>query len=111
MSIGPMGTIGSVAGTPLSQTKGSDVEKAANDTDQQSRTSQAQQRAENAAGIGQTEEDSEANDRDADGRRIWEATREPPEEAADTADEATGNDPPRSKDPSGMSGTTLDLTG
>ena len=111
MSIGPMGTIGSIAGTPLSQTKGSDVEKAAEDTEHQSRASQAQQRAENAAGIGQTEEDSEANDRDADGRRIWEAGQQPPQEDADAAADSPANDPPRGKDPTGMSGTTLDLSG
>ena len=111
MNIGPMGTIGSVAGTPLSQTKGSDVEKVAADTEAQSRLSQAQQRAENAAGIGQTEEDSEANDRDADGRRIWETRQQAPEDGPDMADDTPASDPPRSKDPSGMSGTTLDLSG
>jgi hypothetical protein len=107
MSIGPLGTIGSIAGTPLSQTKGSDVEKAAADTEHRSRTSQAQQRAESAAGIGQTAEDSEASDRDADGRRPWEAQQQPPQEQdADAADDSL-----RSKDATGMRGITLDLSG
>jgi hypothetical protein len=106
-----MGMIGSIAGTPLSQTKGSEVEKAVQDTESQARTTQAQQRAESAAGIGQTEEDSEANDRDADGRRLWEVQQQsPPKDRASAADAAV-DDPPRSKDPTGMSGNTLDLSG
>ena len=111
MSVGPMGMIGSIAGTPLSQTKGSETEKGVDDTARQARASQAQQKAENASGIGQTEEDSEANDRDADGRRIWEDGRgETPGEPEDT-DVAPPDQTPRSKDPTGMSGNALDLSG
>lgn len=111
MSVGPMGMIGSIAATPLSQTKGSDVEKAAQDTSNQARSGQASERAENAAGIGQTEEDSEANERDADGRRLWEAGPQPEEAAADETADAPRDAGPQSKDPSGMSGNTIDLSG
>jgi hypothetical protein len=110
MSIGPLGGIaGSAAGSPLAQTKGSDVERAGQDTSNQQRQIQNDQKAENAAGIGQTDgEDHETAERDADGRRPWE---HPP----GASDAVTGDDvapaPPQSKDASGQTGTRLDLTG
>ena len=108
MSVGPMGMIGSIAGTPLSQTKGSEVEKTAQDTANQARSGQALERAEDAAGIGQAEEDSEADERDADGRRLWEVRQE---SEADETEQSPQESTPRSKDPTGMSGNTIDLTG
>ena len=71
MSIGSLGIIGGLAGTPLPQ-RAAETEKTQRDNADQSRVSQAAERAEQAAGIGQTEEDSQANERDADGRRPWE---------------------------------------
>jgi hypothetical protein len=111
MSVGPMGLIGSIAGTPLSQTKGSETEKGVDDTARQARSSQAQQQAEKASGIGQTEEDSEANDRDADGRRIWEDGRQESPDEPEDEEGAPPSQTPQSKDPTGMSGNTLDLSG
>jgi hypothetical protein len=107
MSIGHMGLIGSVAGTPLAQAKGADSDKAKHDASTQQARTQAAERANDAAGIGRTEEDSQADDRDADGRRPWELP------AKETAPDALPPDaaPPRSKDPSGQAGQQLDLCG
>jgi len=111
MSVGPLGGIaGSVAGSPLSQTQGSEVERARQDTGAQQRRVDSQQKAESASGIGETDgENHETEDRDADGRRPWEF---PPagEQIEDGAD-ASSRDIPRPKDPSGNSGNLLDLSG
>ena len=112
MSMGPLGGIASsAAGSPLSQAKGSDVERAEQDAAAQQRRVQADQKAENAAGIGEADgEDHETAERDADGRRLWE---EPQQQQA--PDEATPELPAResrlSKDSTGQSGNLLDLTG
>jgi len=108
MSVGPLGGLGySAAGTQLAQSKGSDVERTQQDANSQQRQIQSQSKAENAAGIGETDgQDHEAAERDADGRRIWEKTARGKhgEEAADTADR-------QSRDATGQSGTLLDLSG
>jgi len=110
MSMVPLGGIvGSAAGAPLSQTAGSETERAQKDSHAQSRQVDSDQRAERAAGIGQTEQDQESSERDADGRRLWEA---PHQSGPDQKhDEATGAPPRQSKDATGQSGTQLDLTG
>ncbi len=72
MSVGPLGMVGSSAGSPLAQSQGSDVNRAQQDTASQSRQTQMSEKAEHASGVGQTEQDEEATDRDADGRRPWE---------------------------------------
>jgi len=109
MSVGPLGGIaGSAAGSPLAQTSGSEVERTQQDATAQQARATSNQKAEAAAGIGETDgEDHETAQRDADGRRLWEEPPEPPEKAEE--DEAPV--PPRSKDPSGASGNLLDLTG
>ena len=73
MSVGPLGGwAGSVAGTPLAQTKGSEVERTQQDLRNQQRRVQNNVRAENAAGIGEADgEDHHPAERDADGRRSW----------------------------------------
>ena len=110
MSVGPLGMIGSAAGTPLSQTKGSDADKAQHDAANQARESTAARQAERASGIGQTEHDEQASDRDADGRRVWEiGGKKPQEESAD--EQSAGETAPQSKDPTGRSGSQLDLSG
>ena len=115
MSLGPLGGIASsAAGSPLAQTKGSDVERAEQDAGSQARRVQTDQKAENAAGIGETDgEDHETAERDADGRRLWEEPPEgqPAEEAGEPDQAPAAHDPRRSKDSSGQRGNLLDLTG
>ena len=110
MSIGPLGGLGgAAAGSPLAQTKGSDVERAQDETGAQRRRVQSEQKAENASGIGEADgEDHEAAERDADGRRLWET---PPGEAEAGEAEAGADDSPQSKDLSGERGNLLDLSG
>ncbi|HEY4232452.1 MAG TPA: hypothetical protein VGM76_03435 [Lacipirellulaceae bacterium] len=110
MSLLPLGgIIGSAAGVPLSQTAGSEAERAQRDAGVQQRQVDATDRSEKAAGIGTTEEDQETSERDADGRRLWET---PPEKKERAANDATAASPPRlSKDATGLSGNQLDLTG
>lgn len=108
MSMVPLGgLIGSAAGAPLSQSKGSETERALKDSLHQLREANAAQQAESAAGIGQTEQDQESSERDADGRRLWERPSEGADQPAELADASTR----QSKDASGQSGSILDLTG
>jgi hypothetical protein len=109
MSIASLGIIGGLAGTQLPQ-RAAETEKVQQQQGEQSRAAEATERAEAAAGIGQTEEDSETSDRDADGRRLWEQ----PQSAAENAEPPTVADdssPLRSKDPTGACGGQLDLVG
>jgi hypothetical protein len=109
MSVGSLGGIlGSAAGAPLSQTSGSEAERTQRDSATQQRQTDTDARAERAAGIGTTEQDQETNERDADGRRMWEA---PPEKQATDEEEPAAASPRQSKDATGLSGTHLDLTG
>jgi hypothetical protein len=112
MSIGPLGGIaGSAAGSPLAQTAGSENERTAQDATAHQTRAASNQKAESAAGIGETDgEDHEAAERDADGRRIWEESPKKKEGEPAAEDEASA-DAPRSKDPSGASGNLLDLSG
>jgi hypothetical protein len=109
MSIGSLGgIISSAAGAPLSQTAGSETERAQKESLAQNRTVDANEKAELAAGIGQTHEDQESSERDADGRRFWEA---PEGEKKDQLPASTETVVRQSKDATGQSGTRLDLTG
>ena len=76
MSVGPLGGLAaSAAGSPLAQSHGSEVDRSRQDAAAQQRKVLSDQKAEDAAGIGQTDgEDHETADRDAVGRRIWEET-------------------------------------
>lgn len=108
MSIGPLGFVGSLAGTTLAQ-KSAEVDKTQRDAADASRQTDAATRAESAEGIGQTAEDSRAGERDADGRRLWERNlREAEEEAVDGASPPVTAPP---KDPEGISGGVIDLSG
>ena len=111
MSIGPLGSLGaSAAGSPLAQTKGADAERVQDEVGAQARHVQSEKKAENAAGIGETDgEDHETADRDADGRLLWENNAESPGENA--RGHTAASDDRQSKDLSGQRGNLLDLSG
>ncbi len=110
MSVGPMsGLPAAAAGSPLAQSKGSDVDRTQQDSSAQQRRVQTDQKAEMAAGIGEADgEDHEASERDADGRRLWEQT---PGSDQEGSGGEKSSDQPQSKDPTGQSGSLLDLSG
>ena len=109
MSVGPANGIASAAaGSPLSQTKGADQDRAAQDVVAHQGGVRGQQKAESAAGVGEADgADHQADDRDADGRLPWRmpgAKKRPDDpSAASTA--------PGPKDPAGQSGNLVDLSG
>jgi len=111
MSVGPTsGIAGSAAGAPLSQTAGSENERAQKEASAIQRQVEGEAKAEKAAGIGETKEDAGTSDRDADGRRLWEQGIQEEKDSLSTSAEAS--DPPRQvKDPTGNCGNSLDLTG
>jgi hypothetical protein len=100
------GLLGSASGTPLSQSSsaaGGGIQKEAAALE---RRSAADEKAELAGGIGQTEEDEEADERDADGRRLWERSRR-----GQASPDARTPGEPLSKDTTGQAGNALDLVG
>ena len=108
MNIGATtGALTSAAGAPLSQTAGAEAERTQKDASVQQRIADAQAKSEKASGIGQAEQDSEASERDADGRRLWEDTGK--KKDLTVVEEAESQR--QAKDASGMSGNSLDLTG
>src|SRR5216117_2848716 len=108
MSIASLGIVGGLAGTGLPQ-RAAEADKVQRETTEQARAAQASEQAENAAGIGQTEEDSQTSERDADGRRLWEEQRRAKAKPAEPVE--SGIQAPLAKDPSGACGGTLDLVG
>ncbi|QDT69636.1 hypothetical protein MalM25_25750 [Planctomycetes bacterium MalM25] len=99
MSMGPLGGIvGSVAGSPLSQTKGTSEERSAREAAAQDKADELDLRAEKSSGVGQAEGDSEASDRDADGRRLWERTDEPEKASEEEQAPAEAAPPPGDDD-------------
>jgi hypothetical protein len=109
MTMAPLGGIvSSAAGAPLSQTAGTETDRAQKESLAQNRQLDASQKAEQAAGIGQTEQDQESSERDADGRRLWEASARSTKNDQNADAESQTR---QSKDATGQSGTKLDLTG
>jgi hypothetical protein len=109
MNVNPLPPILIAAtGAPLAQAKGTEVDRAAQDATQHDRQVQTDAKAEAAAGIGTTEEQSASSDRDADGRRLWEAPLNGKQKQPPTEDET---DPRTSRDATGHCGTQLDLSG
>jgi hypothetical protein len=109
MSIGFLSTIGgSVAGTSLAQLRGSDLDRAQQESSARDLRAQSDLKAELASGVGQTDgDDHQTAERDADGRQLWQFPHRQGQSEADA-------DPPheaRGKDPSGQTGNTLDLSG
>ena len=113
MSVGPLGGIAaSAAGSSLAQSKGSDVDRAQQDTQAQQRRVHMDKKAESAAGIGEADgQDHEAAERDADGRRLWETMEGDEKTAEESNGEAEAIEPRQSKDATGESGNLLDLSG
>lgn len=108
MSIGPLGPIVSAAGSALAQSKGSELERTQNEVAGQERQSEVGRQAESAAGIGAADgENHETSERDANGRRLWEA---PLGKRSGNASAGGSADAPRAKDPTGQSGGALDLS-
>ena len=109
MSVGSLsGIAGSAAGTSLAQTRGSEIDRAQQDSAARELRARTDQKAEAAAGVGQADgDDHQTAERDADGRQLWQISRrqagqEPP------SDESHRSSVP---DPSGLSGNALDLCG
>lgn len=112
MSIGSLGIIGSLASTPLAQ-KGPEADKVQREALDRARQVESESQAEMAAGIGQTEEESQASERDADGRRPWERNGRQPTAPADATAESANVAAPAAlpKDPTGNCGSLLDVQG
>lgn len=110
MSTGPLSIVGSAAGTPLAQAKGSEVSRAQLETSRQARQADSVKQAEDAAGIGKTDEDEQTSERDADGRRLWEIGPDGKRRLKQTTSDSA-EPPSQSKDPTGQSGQQLDLSG
>ncbi len=108
MSIVPQATgiVSSAAGAPLSQNN-ANTERAGREGAATDRTRSQAQAALAAAGIGKTDADQETSDRDADGRRLWEA----PAGVEESESQAEEQEPRRPTDPKGESGNALDLIG
>jgi hypothetical protein len=105
MNIVPLGgIISGAAGAPLAQVSGSETERTQRDGVVRERRMATEQSAEKAAGIGTTDEDQETSERDADGRMFWERPEERKLDEEDTLKK-------QSKDATGSSGNSLDLTG
>jgi hypothetical protein len=110
MSVGmTTGALGSAAGVPLSQTAGAETERSQKDAVARERLADGQAKSEKASGIGTTDEDQGTGERDADGRRLWEASNK--KKTAGNTDGEEGEPDRRARDPTGVSGNSLDLTG
>ncbi len=110
MSVGPAGGIlGSAAGVPLSQTKGSETVRAAQETADRQRRVENDKKATNAAGIAEVDgEEHDVNDRDADGRWMWEKTPNAGGGEGEEDDEQPGGE---TKDATSPTGNQVDLSG
>jgi hypothetical protein len=102
------GALGSAAGAPLSQTAGAETERAQKDAATRERLVDGQNKSERASGIGTTQEDQQTGERDADGRRLWERSEK---KKSATGEPDAAEPERRAKDPTGLSGNALDLTG
>ncbi|HEY2762100.1 MAG TPA: hypothetical protein VGI75_15185 [Pirellulales bacterium] len=107
MSIGSLGFGGIGAATPLAQGSGSDIDRSQHENSVQQGQTQSEVKAEQAEGVGKPDGDKhETEDRDADGRRLWERTVQ-----ASALPNSLVEPPVPSRDASGQCGNELDLTG
>lgn len=105
MNVVPMGgIISGAAGAPLAQTGGVETERTQRDAVARERQVTSENSAEKSAGVGTTDEDQETSERDADGRMFWE-------QPAPADHQESQGQSKQSKDPTGESGNSLDLTG
>jgi hypothetical protein len=109
MSIASLGIVGGLATSGLAQ-RTAETDRLTGDASDHSRAFDAAEKAEQAAGIGHTEGDSEATDRDADGRRLWEI-QSGAKQGKPTPDPGEAHPPALSKDPTGQRGQALDISG
>jgi hypothetical protein len=100
--------LGSAAGAPLAQHQGTEADRRVQESAGFERRADAADRADAAAGVGTTEEDQATGERDADGRRPWEA---PVPRRKLPAPEAESPPPSTARDPTGQCGGQLDLSG
>lgn len=104
-----MGFVSFVAGAPLAATKGSEIERSLHASSNKDRQVQGDKKAADAAGVGSTDgQDHQTEQRDADGRRLWEAPL-----AEKPAEEVNEDGTPilrSGKNASGDSGNQLDLS-
>ncbi len=113
MSVGPMGAsiASSLAATNATQRTSADVTGNQQATANQARVADSVEKAEKAAGVGDTEESEKASDRDADGRRAWER----PEHQEDSVDQELQQDATYDatlpKETTGGKGREIDLSG
>jgi hypothetical protein len=109
MNVASLGLASSVAGGTLAQPAAA-ADRVAQEVADRERAIDSAQRAERSAGIGQTEEDTETSERDADGRLPWEQA---PQAGGDAQppDGTTSASKSRPKDPTGVRGGQLDLLG
>jgi hypothetical protein len=112
MNIGSLGIITGAA-VQSTQARTSEVERVHQETSTHDREVESANLAEEAAGVGVTHEEEATGERDADGRTPWQLPDPPPTELATTSSEAIVEEavPHHAKDPSGQSGTHLDVDG
>ena len=107
MSVGPMNSIGSFAGAPLAQTKGSEIDRARQDAVRHEARVREGAKAADAEGIAAADgEEKRTEDRDADGRRLWEFFEQP---AANDSQAVV--EPQQAPDAEGIRGGAIDLSG
>jgi hypothetical protein len=110
MNISQVSIIATAAATQVAQTRSSDVERVQQETAVHERAVESTAEAEAAEGIGTTNEEQAASDRDADGRRPWEiGPQENPDDSAKLSSDSPSSQ--RAKDPTGQAGSQLDLSG
>ncbi|MBM3998130.1 MAG: hypothetical protein FJ297_01080 [Planctomycetes bacterium] len=110
MSVGPTNLASGVAATQLAQPRASE-DRGATEAADAARRLESNRSAERAEGIGQTREESETHDRDADGRRLWEKAAAKRSGSDESAAAETADRPAASRDPTGQRGQQLDLSG
>lgn len=110
MSMGPLGALGGAAGSPYAQR--TDSERKTQDTNDQQRQVYTETKAEAAEGVGETDgDDSHSEERDADGRRLFEPPTKLGEQAGQAEDDTDApSDAAQGRDPTGNSGNALDLS-